>query len=134
MSLRSHAACSVSIVSVTFLDVQTYLLKLARSGEDGEKIFLLLESGTRFHATEACQSQPHPSVYLSTTSHCRNLQHVDHLITMLNAVYVGIWRPSSHNMWYHEESVPSRTRLQDTDMQTPANKRPPACECQQEMP
>ena len=32
--------------------MQTYLLKLARSGEDGEKIFLLLESGIRFHTTE----------------------------------------------------------------------------------
>jgi len=31
---------------------QTYLLKLARSGEDGEKVFLVLESGTRFHTTQ----------------------------------------------------------------------------------
>ena len=33
--------------------MQTYLLKLSRSGEDGEKVFLLLESGTRLHTTEA---------------------------------------------------------------------------------
>ncbi len=32
--------------------MQTYVLKMARSGEDGEKIFLLLESGSRFHTTE----------------------------------------------------------------------------------
>ena len=32
--------------------MQTYLLKLARSGEEGEKVFLLIESGTRFHTTE----------------------------------------------------------------------------------
>ena len=32
--------------------MQTYLLKLARSGEDGEKIYLVLESGTRFHTTK----------------------------------------------------------------------------------
>lgn len=34
------------------LGLQTYLLKLARSGEDGEKIYLVLESGTRFHTTK----------------------------------------------------------------------------------
>jgi len=32
--------------------LQTYLLKLARSGEEGEKVFLVLESGTRFHTTK----------------------------------------------------------------------------------
>ena len=35
--------------------VQTYVLKMARSGEDGEKVFLLLESGSRFHTTEVGQ-------------------------------------------------------------------------------
>jgi hypothetical protein len=35
------------------LHAQTYLLKLARSGDDGEKVFLLLESGARFHTTQA---------------------------------------------------------------------------------
>jgi hypothetical protein len=34
--------------------VQTYVLKLNRSGEDGEKALLLLESGTRFHTVEVC--------------------------------------------------------------------------------
>ena len=33
--------------------VQTYLLKFAKSGEEGDKVFLLLESGTRLHTTEA---------------------------------------------------------------------------------
>lgn len=32
--------------------MQTYLLKLARSGEEGEKVFVVLESGTRFHTTK----------------------------------------------------------------------------------
>lgn len=31
---------------------QIYLIKLARSGEDGEKIFLVLDSGSRFHTTQ----------------------------------------------------------------------------------
>jgi hypothetical protein len=31
---------------------QVYLFKLARSGEDGEKVFLVLESGSRFHTTQ----------------------------------------------------------------------------------
>ncbi len=32
--------------------MQTYMLKLAKSGEDGEKAFLVLESGSRFHTTQ----------------------------------------------------------------------------------
>lgn len=32
--------------------LQTYMLKLAKSGEDGEKAFLVLESGSRFHTTQ----------------------------------------------------------------------------------
>ncbi len=32
--------------------LQTYVLKLAKSGSDGEKVFLLLESGTRFHTVQ----------------------------------------------------------------------------------
>jgi hypothetical protein len=31
---------------------QTYVLKLSKSGSDGEKVFLLLESGTRFHTVQ----------------------------------------------------------------------------------
>ena len=31
---------------------QTYMLKLSKSGEEGEKVFLVLESGTRFHTTQ----------------------------------------------------------------------------------
>lgn len=34
------------------LMLQTYMLKLAKSGEDGEKAFLVLESGSRFHTTQ----------------------------------------------------------------------------------
>lgn len=32
--------------------MQTLLLKVARSGEDGEKVLVIMESGVRFHATE----------------------------------------------------------------------------------
>lgn len=32
--------------------LQTYVLKLARSGEDGDKALLLVESGVRFHTVE----------------------------------------------------------------------------------
>lgn len=31
---------------------QTYVLKLARSGEDSDKVLLLVESGVRFHTIE----------------------------------------------------------------------------------
>ena len=31
---------------------QTYIIKLSRSGEEGEKAHLVLESGTRFHTTQ----------------------------------------------------------------------------------
>lgn len=31
---------------------QTYVLKLARSGEDGDKVLLLIESGVRYHTVE----------------------------------------------------------------------------------
>ncbi|KAK9805687.1 hypothetical protein WJX72_012021 [[Myrmecia] bisecta] len=34
------------------INAKTYMLKLAKSGEDGEKAFLVLESGTRFHTTQ----------------------------------------------------------------------------------
>ena len=43
------------------LHVQTYLLKLQRSGEDGYKTFLLMESGQRFHTTQVCTSDCVPS-------------------------------------------------------------------------
>lgn len=31
--------------------MQTYIIKVARTGEDGEKVHLLLEAGVRFHST-----------------------------------------------------------------------------------
>ena len=39
-------------MSHALLMFQTYMLKLAKSGEDGEKAFLVLESGSRFHTTQ----------------------------------------------------------------------------------
>jgi predicted ribosome quality control (RQC) complex YloA/Tae2 family protein len=32
--------------------MQTLILKVAKSGDDGEKVLVILESGVRFHATE----------------------------------------------------------------------------------
>lgn len=42
-----HPLCTV------LSPLQTYVLKLAKSGSDGEKVFLLLESGSRFHTVQA---------------------------------------------------------------------------------
>lgn len=43
-----------ALMSPCMPHAQTYVLKLARSGEEGEKIFLLLESGSRFHTVQVC--------------------------------------------------------------------------------
>ena len=32
--------------------MQTLMLKVARSGDDGEKVLVIMESGVRFHATQ----------------------------------------------------------------------------------
>ncbi|KAA6417988.1 MAG: nuclear export mediator factor NEMF-like isoform X1, partial [Trebouxia sp. A1-2] len=40
------------VANVYDLNSKTYMLKLAKSGEDGEKAFLVLESGSRFHTTQ----------------------------------------------------------------------------------
>ena len=48
--------------------MQTYLLKMSRSGEEGEKTFLLLEAGVRLHTTEvrhSCYVVFHPVAGLS---------------------------------------------------------------------
>jgi hypothetical protein len=38
--------------SCLLLLLQTYVMKLSKSGGEGEKFFVLLESGLRFHTTE----------------------------------------------------------------------------------
>lgn len=35
-----------------FPRLQTYMLKLSKSGEEGDKVFLVLESGVRFHTCQ----------------------------------------------------------------------------------
>ncbi|KAK9837244.1 hypothetical protein WJX81_001363 [Elliptochloris bilobata] len=56
--VAGEAAClrtrvlGMRLANLYDIDAKTYLLKMARSGEDGEKIFILLESGTRFHTTQ----------------------------------------------------------------------------------
>ena len=53
------AWCAASTARVQAAEVgcpechmQTYIMKLARSGEDGEKVHIVLESGVRFHTTQ----------------------------------------------------------------------------------
>ena len=45
-----HRQTPVRVKVIGF--AQTYMLKLAKSGEEGEKAFLVLESGSRFHTTQ----------------------------------------------------------------------------------
>lgn len=53
-----HPAC---------LRLQTYVLKLARSGEDGEKILLLIESGVRMHTVQVrCRTRCSKLAFLGT--------------------------------------------------------------------
>lgn len=48
-----HSSCAVAEAQQGCEPLQTYVLKLAKSGSDGEKVFLLLESGARFHTVQA---------------------------------------------------------------------------------
>ncbi|KIY97196.1 hypothetical protein MNEG_10764 [Monoraphidium neglectum] len=40
------------------LNSKTYVLKLAKSGSEGEKVFLLLESGSRLHTVQVIRDKP----------------------------------------------------------------------------
>ena len=58
--LRSHRgptfallACRAAATDSPPPPPQTYVLKLARSGEDGDKVLLLVESGVRLHTIQA---------------------------------------------------------------------------------
>ncbi|KAK9841572.1 hypothetical protein WJX74_008143 [Apatococcus lobatus] len=44
--------CGMRVANIYDIDARVYLFKLSQSGEDGQKIFLLLESGLRFHTTQ----------------------------------------------------------------------------------
>jgi len=46
------------VTNIYDISPKVYVFKLSRSGEEGEKVFLLLESGSRFHITEAPQKRP----------------------------------------------------------------------------
>ena len=57
LSHRQRPVCILIFNTVfhtgwSYVTLQTYVLKMARSGEEGEKVFLLLESGSRFHTTK----------------------------------------------------------------------------------
>ncbi|KAL4425918.1 hypothetical protein ABPG75_009934 [Micractinium tetrahymenae] len=57
--VAAEAAClrqrclGMRVANVYDINPKTYVLKLARSGEDGDKVLLLIESGARFHTVEA---------------------------------------------------------------------------------
>ncbi|KAI7842328.1 hypothetical protein COHA_003968 [Chlorella ohadii] len=57
--VAAEAAClrqrclGMRVANVYDINPKTYVLKLAKSGEDGDKVLLLIESGARFHTVEA---------------------------------------------------------------------------------
>ncbi|PSC75362.1 nuclear export mediator factor Nemf-like isoform X1 [Micractinium conductrix] len=57
--VAAEAAClrqrclGMRVANVYDINPKTYVLKLARSGEDSDKVLLLVESGVRFHTIEA---------------------------------------------------------------------------------
>ncbi|KAL4420985.1 hypothetical protein ABPG77_001304 [Micractinium sp. CCAP 211/92] len=57
--VAAEAAClrqrclGMRVANVYDINPKTYVLKLARSGEDGDKVLLLIESGVRYHTVEA---------------------------------------------------------------------------------
>ncbi|KAG2487711.1 hypothetical protein HYH03_013710 [Edaphochlamys debaryana] len=62
------------VANIYDLTAKTYVLKLARSGEEGEKVHLLLESGSRFHTTKVLREKTSemPSNFtLKLRKHCR---------------------------------------------------------------
>jgi hypothetical protein len=69
--LNSKVGCTITVsqlpssgcMRLTLAHAQTYVLKLSKSGSDGDKIFLLLESGSRFHTVQVC------AVAVSTVAH-----------------------------------------------------------------
>jgi hypothetical protein len=46
------------LCAVCWQHLQTYVLKLAKSGADGDKVFLLLESGSRLHTVQVSHQAP----------------------------------------------------------------------------
>ena len=79
--------------------MQTYLLKLARSGEEGEKVFLLLQSGFRFHTTQVHITDSLLLQYFAPDAHvwpqCRRVgkhQHCAGLIFTSHAIVATIGR------------------------------------------
>ena len=66
----SHAIlCHMNVFPAAH-DVQTYVLKLARSGEDGDKVLLLVESGVRFHTVQASTCHPAPAAPAAAGTRC----------------------------------------------------------------
>ncbi|GFR49968.1 hypothetical protein Agub_g12107, partial [Astrephomene gubernaculifera] len=62
------------VANIYDLNAKTYVLKLARSGEEGEKVHLLMESGARLHTTRVLREKASdlPSNFtLKLRKHCR---------------------------------------------------------------
>ena len=56
--LPAVPSCSPAFFNRSTHLLQTYVLKLSKSGGDGDKVFLLLESGARLHTTEVGVCSP----------------------------------------------------------------------------
>jgi hypothetical protein len=80
------------------------VLKLAKSGSDGEKVFLLLESGTRFHTVQVhinllaimtsvvCSSKT--ALILSQQQYWHEATAVTRLVERYPGPIPGAWRSS----------------------------------------
>ena len=55
--LRLRGLIGMRVANIYDVNSKTYILKLARSGDDGEKVYLLIESGVRFHTIDAMPSK-----------------------------------------------------------------------------
>lgn len=60
--------------------MQTYLLKLGTSGKDGEKVLLVLDSGTRFHTTKVGVSIMRCTI-TGQQAYCAGVKASDHTRT-----------------------------------------------------
>jgi predicted ribosome quality control (RQC) complex YloA/Tae2 family protein len=63
IDVAAECAClkkllGLRLTNVYDISAKTYVLKLSKSGEEGEKHLLLLESGARFHTIEVRDELP----------------------------------------------------------------------------
>eukprot|EP00883_Tetradesmus_obliquus_P009930 jgi/Sobl393_1/2641/SZX66696.1 len=58
VSCLKEKILGLRLANIYDLNAKTYVLKLSKSGSDGEKVFLLLESGSRFHTVQVMYDKP----------------------------------------------------------------------------